>query len=47
MTAFARHCGSCMRGIDGKLCLIMKERCTLLKDFVERLVNEENVWVKL
>ena len=33
-----------MRGIDGWLSLIMKERCTHWKDFVERLMNEENVW---
>ena len=32
-----------MRGIDGWLSLIMKERCTHWKDFVERLMNEENV----
>ena len=31
-----------MRGRDGKLCLSEKERGNVLKDYLERILNEEN-----
>ena len=31
-----------MRGSDGKLCLREKERCKIWKDYMERIMNEEN-----
>ena len=36
--------GRCMRGSDGKLCFSEKERCKVLKDCIERIINEENAW---
>ena len=33
-----------MRGSDGKLCFIEKERGKVWKDYVERIINEENDW---
>ena len=36
--------GRCMSGSDGKLCFSEKERCKVWKDYVERIVNEENDW---
>ena len=34
--------GRCMRGSDGKLCFCVRERGTVWKDYVERIMNEEN-----
>ena len=34
--------GRCMRGSDGKLCFNEKERGKVLKDYIERIMNEEN-----
>ena len=34
--------GRCMRGSDGKLCFTEKERGKVWKDYMERIVNEEN-----
>ena len=31
-----------MRGTDGKLCFIEKERGKVWKDYMERVMNEEN-----
>ena len=36
--------GWCMRGSDGKLCLRKKERGKVWKDYMERIMNEENDW---
>ena len=36
--------GRCMRGSDGKLCFREKERGKVLKDYMERIMNEENDW---
>ena len=36
--------GRCMRGSDGKLCFSEKERGNVWKDYMERIVNEENDW---
>ena len=36
--------GRCMRGSDGKLCFSEKERAKLWKDYMERIINEENDW---
>ena len=36
--------GRCMRGSDGKLCFSEKERDEVWKDYVERIMNEENDW---
>ena len=36
--------GRCMRGSDGKLCFSEKERGKVWKDYVERIMNEENDW---
>ena len=33
-----------MRGCDGKLCFSEKERDKVLKDYMERIINEENEW---
>ena len=33
-----------MRGSDGKLCLCEKERGKFWKDYMERIMNEENDW---
>ena len=33
-----------MRGSDGKLCLIEKERGKVWKDYMERIMNEEDDW---
>ena len=33
-----------MRGSDGKLCFIEKERGKVWKDYMERIINEENDW---
>ena len=34
--------GRCMRGSDGKLCSSEKERGKVWKDYMERIMNEEN-----
>ena len=34
--------GRCMRGSDGKLCFSEKERDKVRKDYIERIMNEEN-----
>ena len=34
----------CMRGSDGKLCFGEKERGKIWKDYIERIMNEENDW---
>ena len=34
--------GWCMRGCDGKLCFSEKERGKVWKDYMERIMNEEN-----
>ena len=34
--------GRCMRGNDGKLCFSEKERGKVWKDYMERIMNEEN-----
>ena len=36
--------GRCMRGNDGKLCFSEKERGKVWKDYMERIMNEENDW---
>ena len=36
--------GMCMRGSDGKLCFSGKERGMVWKDYIERIMNEENDW---
>ena len=36
--------GMCMRGSDGKLCFREKERGNVWKDYMERIMNEENDW---
>ena len=36
--------GRCMRGSDGKLCFSEKERGNVWKDYMERIMNEENDW---
>ena len=36
--------GRCLRGSDGKLCLDEKERCKFWKDYMVRIMNEENDW---
>ena len=33
-----------MRGSDGKLCFSEKERGKVCRDYVERIMNEENDW---
>ena len=33
-----------MRGSDGKPCFSEKERSKVWKDYMERILNEENVW---
>ena len=33
-----------MRGSDGKLCFSEKERGNVWKDYMERIMNEENYW---
>ena len=33
-----------MRGCDGKLCYIEKERGNVWKDFLERIMNAEDDW---
>ena len=33
-----------MRGSDGMLCLSEKERGKVWKDYMERIVNEDNDW---
>ena len=34
--------GGCMRGSDGKLCFCEKERGKVWKDYMERIMNEQN-----
>ena len=34
--------GRCMRGSDGRLCFIEKERCKVWRDYMERIMNEDN-----
>ena len=34
--------GRCMRGNGEKLCFIEKERGKVWKDYIERIMNEEN-----
>ena len=36
--------GRCMRGSDGKLCFVKKERGEVWKDYIEGIMNEENNW---
>ena len=36
--------GRCKRGSDGKLCFSEKERGKVRKDYMERIMNEENDW---
>ena len=36
--------GRCMRGCDGKLCFSEKERGKVWKNYMERIMNEENDW---
>ena len=36
--------GRCVRGSDEKLCFSEKERGKVWKDYVERIMNEENDW---
>ena len=36
--------GRCMRGRDGKLCFSEKERGKVWKDYMERIMIEENNW---
>ena len=36
--------GRCIRGSDGKLCFSEKEKCTIWKDYMERIMKEENDW---
>ena len=36
--------GRCMRGSDGKLCISEKDRGKVWKDYMERIMNEENDW---
>ena len=36
--------GRCMRGSDEKLCFSEKERGKVWKDYMERIMNEENDW---
>ena len=33
-----------MRGSDGKLCFCEKEKSKVWKDYMERIMNEENDW---
>ena len=33
-----------MSGSDGKLCFTEMERCNVWKDYMERIMNEENYW---
>ena len=33
-----------MKGSDRKLCFNEKERCEIWKDYMERIMNEENDW---
>ena len=34
--------GRCMRGSDAKLCFSVKERGKVWKDYIQRILNEEN-----
>ena len=36
--------GMCMSGNDEKLCFSEKEKCRVWKDYMERIMNEENNW---
>ena len=36
------NAGRCTRGSDGKLCFSEKERGKAWKDYMERMMNEEN-----
>ena len=36
--------GMCMRGRDGKQCFGEKERGKVWKDYMERIMNEDNDW---
>ena len=36
--------GRCRRGCNGKLCLSERERGKVWKDYIERIMNEENNW---
>ena len=38
--------GRCIRGNDGKLCLSEMERGKVWKDYMERIMNEENDWIQ-
>ena len=38
------ECGRCMRGSDGKLFFGENERGNVWKDYMERIMNEENYW---
>ena len=38
--------GKCMRGCDGKLYFSEKEGGEVWKDYMERIINEENDWVQ-
>ena len=35
-----------MRGSDGKMCFSEKEGVKVWKDYMERIMNEENDWVR-
>ena len=36
--------GMCMRGSDGKLCFSEREKGKVWKDYMERIMDEENDW---
>ena len=36
-----------MRGSDGKMCFNEKERDKVWKDYIERIMNEENDWNRI
>ena len=36
--------GKCLRGSNEKLCFSEKERGNVWKDYMERIMNEENDW---
>ena len=35
--------GRCMRGSDGKLCISENDRSRAYKDYIERMMSDENV----
>ena len=39
--------GRCMRGCDGKLSFSYKERVKVWMDYMEWILNEENVWDRI